>query len=156
MHPLALTDNLRSLTAHITAYRFQLENERSERRKLMAIEIKGLKAKALAARANLDKLSQAYDRFNEMAPAHAADVIGLTEQVTGMQSDLEFASTLMGNSVGESEKLADTLSEKQAVTSADAGKLNGETIVAQPAAIPSPPPLTDGSAPTASTTEPAA
>lgn len=152
MHPLALTDNLRSLTAHITAYRFQLENERSERRKLMAIEIKGLKAKALAARANLDKLSQAYDRFNEMAPAHAADVIGLTEQVTGMQSDLEFASTLMGNSVGESEKLA----EKQVVTSADVGKLNGETIVAQPAAIPTPPPLTDGSAPTASTSEPAA
>jgi hypothetical protein len=45
----------------------------------MPIEIKGLKAKALKARANLDLLGSAYDRFNEAAPAHAADVQGLTE-----------------------------------------------------------------------------
>jgi hypothetical protein len=76
-----------------------------ERRAGMAIEIKGLKAKALAARANLDKLSQAYDKFNEMAPAHAADVEGLASQITSMQTDLEFASTLMGNSAGESESI---------------------------------------------------
>jgi hypothetical protein len=102
---------IRNRAAQITAYRFQLQNERSERRKLMAIEIKGLKADALTARANLDKLRAAYAKFNEAAPAHAADVEGLAATIGGMQSDLEFAATVMGNSDGGSEKLANGASE---------------------------------------------
>jgi hypothetical protein len=96
-------------TCRVIAIRFNLENERRNR---MAIEIKGLKADALTARANLDKLRAAYAKFNEAAPAHAADVEGLTSQIGGMQSDLEFAATVMGNSAGESEKLAQTSSAR--------------------------------------------
>lgn len=106
-------DVIRRITAHVVAYRFQLENERRSR---MAIEIKGLKADALTARANLDKLRAAYAKFNEAAPAHAADVEGLATQIGGMQSDLEFAATVMGNSAGESDKLAQAPSEKPATT----------------------------------------
>ncbi len=106
-------DVIRRITAHVVAYRFQLENERNSR---MAIEIKGLKADALTARANLDKLRAAYAKFNEAAPAHAADVEGLAESIGGMQSDLEFAATVMGNSAGESEKLADGDSKKPVTT----------------------------------------
>ena len=111
-----LTIALEKRTAHIVAARFHLENERHESRKKMAIEIKGLKADALTARANLDKIRAAYAKFNAAAPAHAADVEGLAESIGGMQSDLEFAATVMGNSDGESEKLAQTSSEKPATT----------------------------------------
>lgn len=108
MHPLALAENLRILTAQITAYRFarhnQIIDERREMR-IMALEIKGLKGKALKARANIDALNAAYDKFNEDASAHAADVEGLTSQVTSMQDDLQFAVTTLGNSTSESEKL---------------------------------------------------
>lgn len=74
---------------------------------LMPLEIKGLKGKALKARANIDALNAAYDKFNEDASAHAADVEGLTSQVTSMQDDLQFAVTTLGNSTSESEKLDD-------------------------------------------------
>ena len=73
----------------------------------MPLEIKGLKGKALKARANIDALNSAYDKFNETAPAHAADVEGLTSQVSGMQDDLQFAVNVLGNSASESEKLAE-------------------------------------------------
>jgi hypothetical protein len=95
-------DVIRRITSHIVAYRFTLENERNSR---MAIEIKGLKADALAARANLDKLRAAYAKFNAAAPSHAADVEGMATQIGGMQSDLEFAATVMGNSDGESKSI---------------------------------------------------
>ena len=64
----------------------------------MAIEIKGLRDQALEARSNLDRIKAAYTKFNEAAPAHALDVEGLAEQVGTMQSDLEFAATVLGNS----------------------------------------------------------
>lgn len=64
----------------------------------MAIEIKGLKLQAMTARGHLDRMTKAYAKFNEAAPAHAADVEGMAEQVTEMQSDLEFATNLLGNS----------------------------------------------------------
>lgn len=95
-----LTIAIRKLTLRTIAYRFYLENERHH----MALEIKGLKGKALKARANLDALNAAYDKFNEAAPAHMADVESLTSQVAGMQDDLEFATNVLGNSV---ERLAD-------------------------------------------------
>jgi hypothetical protein len=72
----------------------------------MAIELKGLRAKALAARGHLDKINVAYDKFNEAAPAHAADIAKMATDLGEMQSDLEFATNLLGNSAGESEKLA--------------------------------------------------
>jgi len=110
---------LTRLTCHVIAERFKLENERNERRKRMAIEIKGLKADALTARANLDRLRAAYARFNELAPAHAADVAKMADDVTVMQSDLEFAANLLGNSAGASGEAV-----QRAAPVATAGDLN--------------------------------
>jgi len=121
-------DVIRRITAHIVAYRFQLENERNSR---MAIEIKGLKADALTARANLDRVRAAYARFNQAAPAHADDVDKLASDITGMQSDLEFAATVMGNSDGESEKLAKEPVEHEWVGDVYSAKPAPEPIVAQ-------------------------
>jgi hypothetical protein len=97
-----LTRVITRITCHLIAYRFRLENERVERRKQMAIEIKGLKSDALTARANIDRLRAAYAKFNQAAPAHAGDVEGLATQIGGMQSDLEFAATTLGNSAAGS------------------------------------------------------
>lgn len=68
----------------------------------MALELKGLKGKVLAATKNIDRLNQAYDKFNEAAPAHAADVEGLTPQIEALSSDLAFAAQVLGNSVASS------------------------------------------------------
>lgn len=65
------------------------------------IELKGIKAKALAARANLDRINRAYDKFNEDAPSHAAEVESMAAQVDELNSDLSFATNLLGNSVSE-------------------------------------------------------
>lgn len=96
-----LITELEWLTRGVRAIRigYQIAKERR-----MALEIKGLKGKALKARANIDALNVAYDKFNETAPAHVADVDGLTSQVTGMQEDLQFAVNVLGNSTVESEK----------------------------------------------------
>lgn len=68
----------------------------------MPIELKGLRAKALKAASNLDALNAAYDAFNEAAPAHTADVAGLSEQVGQLGDDLKFAAQVLGNSVAQS------------------------------------------------------
>lgn len=70
----------------------------------MALELKGLKGKALAARSNIERLNAAYDVFNEKAPAHAEDVLGLANQVEQMNDDLGFAVTTLGNSTAQSEE----------------------------------------------------
>lgn len=64
----------------------------------MPIEIKGLKAKSMLARGNIDRINSAYDKFNEAAPAHAADVEGLASQIGQHHEDLEFAASMLGNS----------------------------------------------------------
>ena len=68
----------------------------------MALVITGLRAKALKAAGHLDRLNQAYDKFNEAAPAHAADVEGLTPQIQALGEDLQFATQTLGNSVNGS------------------------------------------------------
>lgn len=88
---------LRWLTAEVIAYRIT-----RPRRPAMALEIKGLRAKALKAASHLDRLNAAYDAFNEAAPAHAADVEGLTPQITALGEDLAFATQVLGNSVNGS------------------------------------------------------
>lgn len=70
----------------------------------MAIELKGIRAKALAAAKNLDRINAAYDAFNTAAPAHAADVEGLAPQIDQLNSDLQFAAQVLGNSAGQSEQ----------------------------------------------------
>jgi hypothetical protein len=100
-----ITRAIEGATDRIIAYRLIRLIEK--RGILMPLEIKGLKGKALKARANIDALNAAYDKFNEAAPAHAADVEGLTSQVSGMQDDLQFAVNVLGNSTSESEKLDD-------------------------------------------------
>jgi hypothetical protein len=73
----------------------------------MALELKGLKGKAVAARSNIERLNTAYDVFNQMAPAHASDVEGMAHQVEQMNEDLGFAVTTLGNSTAPSEKPAE-------------------------------------------------
>lgn len=90
------------LTCAIAAERFRIQNERHERQKLMAIEIKGLKGKALKAGSMFDRLNRAYDKLIETGDAHADDVEGLAPQITAMQDDISFAVQTLGNSVSGS------------------------------------------------------
>lgn len=106
---------IRRATCQVIAQRFSLENERMRK----MLEIKGLKADALVMRANIERLRNAYKAFNALAPSHAGDVEGLVGQVTGMGEDLEFAVNLLGNSTGESEKLAEKLKQEPVVDKAE-------------------------------------
>lgn len=101
------------LTCHVIAYRFELENERHHK---MPLELKGLRDKAVLARANLDKLHEAYDKFNVDAPQHAADVESLASQIGDMQDDLKFATTTLGNSGGASGKQPEKPKDPPVVT----------------------------------------
>jgi|SRR6185312_1801696 len=82
----------------ITAFRLVRLLEQGEL--TMALELKGLKAESVAARAHHARLLQAYRSFNVAAPAHAAEVEGLSEEITEMSSDLAFAVGLGGNGGG--------------------------------------------------------
>jgi hypothetical protein len=98
--PITFKSISRRLARAIMELSFENEDE-------MAIELKGLRAKALAARGHLDKINAAYDKFNEAAPAHASEIAKMASDLGEMQSDLEFATNLMGNSAGDSEKLVE-------------------------------------------------
>ena len=97
----------------------------------MAIEIKGLRDQALEARSNLDRIKAAYTKFNEAAPAHALDVEGLAEQVGTMQSDLEFAATVLGNSPppGQSVPMATPLPPAPVLVEANQANDSSANIV---------------------------
>lgn len=95
----AITAAIAKRTCHIIAYRFRLENERHAR---MALEIKGLRGKALQAGSMFDRLNRAYDKLLETGHAHADDVESLAPQIGGMQDDISFAVQTLGNSVGAS------------------------------------------------------
>ena len=95
---LGITEAISGLTERVHAYRFVRLLEHGEIG--VAIEIKGIRAEALAARGHLDRIMAAYRKLNAAAPAHASDVEGLHEQIGGLQSDLEFAATVLGNSDG--------------------------------------------------------
>ena len=60
--------------------------------------------KATEARANMDAISKAYDKLNQTARGHRADVEGIAGQVDDMQSDLEHAANVMGNGGGHSDE----------------------------------------------------
>ncbi len=93
-----ITEAISGLTERVHAYRFVRLLEQGDI--AVAIEIKGIRAEALASRGHLDRIMAAYRKFNAAAPAHASDVEGLAEQISGLQSDLEFAATVLGNSDG--------------------------------------------------------
>ena len=91
--------------AEIIAYRLRWQNDIiDERRELrtMALELKGLKGRAMTARAHIGRLDAAYEAFNAKAGNHVSDVEGLTEQVGEMADDLSFATAVLGNSVAGS------------------------------------------------------
>lgn len=68
----------------------------------MSLKLSNIGAKAMRARANMERIGKAYDDFNAKAEAHAADVESMTPQLHDMQSDLDFAVNVLGNS-GEQE-----------------------------------------------------
>jgi hypothetical protein len=92
----------KSISRRLARAIMELSNESQDE---MAIELKGLRAKALAARGHLDKINAAYDKFNEAAPAHASEISKMASDLGEMQSDLEFATNLLGNSGDGSERL---------------------------------------------------
>lgn len=93
-----ITDAIDGLTCRLRRYRLHRGLD-------MPIEIKGLKAKAMVARGHIDRINRAYDKFNEAAPAHAADVEGLAEQISQHHEDLSFAANVLGNSTEQSDGL---------------------------------------------------
>ena len=97
---LGITEAISSQTELLHAYRFVRLLEQGEIG--VAIEIKGIRAEALAARGHLDRIMAAYRKLNDAAPSHASDVEGLSDQIGSLQSDLEFAANVLGNSAGAS------------------------------------------------------
>jgi hypothetical protein len=95
------------LTAFITEYRLWRHIRRHREIRALedydvALELKGLKAKAMAARAHIGKLDAAYEAFNAKAGSHVSDVEGLTAQIGYMSDDLSFHTASLGNSVAAS------------------------------------------------------
>jgi len=105
----------------------------------MALELKGLKDKALAARRNIDRLHRAYDGFNEAAPAHAKDVEGIAGDIEAMTDDLTAAARILGNSANGSEAGAtETAAEKPKpppATEPPPAETNSQAPAASPPAV---------------------
>lgn len=104
-----ITTEIAALTIRLWVYRHV------RRESNVVLEIKGLKAKAIKAAGHLDRLNSAYDKFNEAAPLHAADVEGLTPQIEGLAEDLQFAAQVLGNSAGAAGEPAGGVGQKPAV-----------------------------------------
>jgi hypothetical protein len=68
----------------------------------MALELKGLKGKAMSFRANIEAIGREYDAGNEVAIEHLSDVKGLRSDVTAMRDDLKAAVDITKNSVAGS------------------------------------------------------
>jgi len=101
----------------------------------MALELKGIRKKALEAAANIERLNAAYDKFNEAAPAHAADVEGLAPQIEALSEDLTFAAQTLGNSVngsGGSEKPKEPPKTEGAAKEPDPPKTNPAPVSGPP------------------------
>lgn len=133
-----ITAALQRHAAEIIAYRLRWQNDIiDERRELriMALELKGLRGKALKAAGHIDRLNHAYDAFNEAAPAHAADVEGLTPQITALQDDLAFAAQVLGNSVSASNGAGEGAKQPPEKPVITAGEVNAELIMDQHTAI---------------------
>ena len=115
----SLTEAISIQTELLHAYRFVRLLEQGEIG--VAIEIKGIRAEALAARGHLDRIMAAYRKFNDAAPSHASDVEGLWEQIGSLQSDLEFAANVLGNSGGSGVSQASPVVQVQTVSPHDVG-----------------------------------
>ena len=111
MTNLGITEAISSQAELLHAYRFVRLVERGDIK--VPIQITGIRDEALKARSHLDRIRAAYAKFNEAAPAHASDVEGLADQIGSMQSDLEFAANVLGNSPGGG------VVDKQVISSAD-------------------------------------
>ena len=97
-----LTAVVRHDRAEIIEHRLVRHRKREPGSWEMALEIKGLKGKALKAGAMFDRLNVAYDKLIETGTAHATDVESLPGQIEGMQDDLQFMVQTLGNSVNGS------------------------------------------------------
>ena len=115
----SITEAISSQTELLHAYRFVRLLEQGEIG--VAVEIKGIRAEALAARGHLDRIMAAYRKFNDAAPSHASDVEGLSEQIGSLQSDLEFAANVLGNSGGSGVSQAPPVVQVQTVAHTDVG-----------------------------------
>ena len=94
--------SLRALTAHVTAYRFQLENERMRMARL--IEIKGLGADIAGIKAGISTLRAAAAELNTEKAGLTAEIKDLTEQLKQHRADLRFEAETLGNSSGDTDE----------------------------------------------------
>ena len=98
------TAKIDRLTAFITEYRFWRHIRRHHEIRALedyvALELKGLKAKAAMVRATLDDVGLAYDELTSSGKLHASEVRGLVTDLGGMKDDLSFAIGTVGNSSG--------------------------------------------------------
>lgn len=121
-----ITRAIEGLTRRVHAYRTFESFKKGDLN--MALELKGLKGRAMTARAHIGKLDAAYEAFNAKAGNHVSDVEGLTEQLGEMADDLSFATTTLGNSVAASndgvvEKPKDQSAEKDRNTASGWGNV---------------------------------
>lgn len=110
----------------------------------MALEIKGLKAKAVKTGAMFDRLNVAYDKLLDTGTAHAADVESLPAQIDGMQDDLQFMVQALGNSTGGSGTSGEVADKPKPPPVAEPPKT--ETIAPPPAAAAAPEVVTETAA----------
>ena len=111
----------------------------------MALEIKGLKGKAMKAGAMFDRLNIAYDKLIETGTAHAADVESLPAQIEGMQDDLSFMVQTLGNSVNAESQLRSGSGESQDASKPPPATKQPEAETDAQTASASPPEVGQGS-----------
>jgi hypothetical protein len=102
------------------------------------IEIKGLGDAVAGAKKGIADLKAAAGGLNASTGKLVAELNDLTEQVEQHRSDLHFEAESLGNSPPKSEK--------QVVTSGDAGKVDGILEKAVAEALEPPAPLSSDSA----------
>ena len=138
MRPCAcLNCTLQRLTDEIIA-------ERIWRGMGMALEIKGLKAKAVKTGAMFDRLNVAYDKLLDTGTAHAADVESLPAQIDGMQDDLQFMVQALGNSTGGSSNSGEGVDKPKPAPAAEQPKT--EAVAPPPAVTAAPEVVTETAA----------
>jgi hypothetical protein len=98
----AITAAIRKRTCHIIAARFKLENERHERQKLMALQIKGLRENMMALRTLVTDLNGSAAGAIEKGTQLKGHIGDLAKELGDHVSDIEFAAGIMGNSGGGS------------------------------------------------------
>jgi hypothetical protein len=97
----------------------------------MPLELKGLKTNISRLKGTIDDLNTAVTKANakgEVLKEYLGDIV---KQVGEHVDDIEFAASMLGNSSGDSEKLAEAPKEPSAIQQPDPPKPNGAPPLGQ-------------------------